>query len=417
MRKRPWILAGLAVLLVASFGAAAWKVAWARQNPEAARIARYERIFEQAWSIVDKHYYDPAFDHARWRQIRDVYRPHVREMPSETMLYINVLQNMMSRVGTSHVNIGMPPVERIESREPAAAAGPDGPSKPFGCGGRYLRIDYGFDLATVRRGAQTSLVVADVRRGSPAEQAGLAPGDLLRKMTLAHRSGGCPHATMAVVNPGQAPRALAFEVEDRENPPPRQRIDLPSGVRVLRFDKFDSISLDWLSDNLTEAPRSGLVLDLRRNGGGKIWVERKVAGLFLPEGVVVARNVSRGRERLEKTQRASSRYDGALVVLMGPATGSAGEVTAAALKHERRAILVGSQTAGAVLMSRNFPLPGGGSVQVAIADVLTPDGKRLEGVGVKPDLAVLQTLDAVRAGRDLPLEAAVQALLEGRARP
>ena len=404
-------------MLVAYLGSAAWKAAWARQNPEAARIARYERIFDQAWSTVDKHYYDPDFDHARWRQIRDVYRPRVREMPNETMFYINVLHNMMRQVGTSHVNIVMPPVERVESREAAVADSPDRPSKPFGCGGRYLRIDYGFDLATVRRGEQAFSVVADVRRGSPPERAGLAPGDFLRDMTLAHRSGGCPHATMTITNPGQAPRALAFEVEDRERPPPRQRIDLPSGVRVLRFDIFDRTSLDWLSDNLSDAPRSGLVLDLRSNGGGKVWIERKIAGLFLPEGVVVARNVTRGRERLEKAQSVASRYQGPLIVLIGPATASAAEVTASALRRQGRAVLIGSQTAGAVLMSRTFPLSGGGRVQVAVADVLTADSQRLEGVGVKPDLAVRQTLEAVRAGRDLPLEAAVQALLEGRARP
>ncbi len=404
-------------MLVAYLGSAAWKVAWARQNPEAARIARYERIFDRAWSAVDKHYYDPDFDHARWRQIRDVYRPRVREMPDETMFYINVLHNMMNAVGTSHVSIMMPPVERVESREPVVAAGQNAPSKPFGCGGRHLRIDYGFDLATVRRGAQTFLVVADVRRGSPPERAGLAPGDVVRDMTITPRPGGCSHATMTVANPGQAARKVAFEVPDWQRPPPLQRIDLPSGVRVLRFDTFDRNSLDWLSDNLADAPRSGLVLDFRRNGGGKVWVERKVASQFLPEGVVIARNVTRGRERLEKTQRVASRYEGALIVLIGPATGSAAEVTASALRRQGRAVLIGSQTAGAVLMSRNFPLPGGGGVQVAVADVLTADGQRLEGVGVKPDLVVPQTLDAIRAGRDLPLEAAERALLEGRSRP
>ena len=272
----------MATLLIAYLGSAAWRVAWARQNPEAARIARYERIFDQAWSIVDKHYYDPAFDHARWRQIRDVYRPLVREMPNEAMFYVNVLHNMMSRVGTSHVGIVMPPVDRIESREPVVAGRSDGPSKPFGCAGRHLRIDYGFDLATVRRGAQTSFVVADVRRGSPPEQAGLAPGDLVREMTLTPRSGGCPRATMTIVNPGQTPRAVAFEVPDRESPPPRQRIDLPSGVRVLRFDKFDDESEAWLTENLRQAPSNGLMLDLRRNIGGDIQVLRAVLGHFLP---------------------------------------------------------------------------------------------------------------------------------------
>ena len=108
---------------------------------------------------------------------------------------------------------------------------------------------------------------------------------------------------------------------------------------------------------------------------------------------------------------------GPLVVLIGPASASAAEVTAAALRNHRRALLVGGESAGAVLLSQAYPLPDGGKVTVAIADVLTPDGRRLEGVGVSPDLPVAQTLAAVRADRDLPLEAAEKALLDGRWRP
>ena len=120
---------------------------------------------------------------------------------------------------------------------------------------------------------------------------------------------------------------------------------------------------------------------------------------------------------MEKTFATERRFDGPLAVLVGPMSASAAEVSSAALRYHRRALLVGSETAGAVLMSRGYPLPGGGRVQVAIADWRATDGRRLEGVGVKPDLAVAQTLEAIRAGRDLPLEAAERAVVEGRWRP
>lgn len=417
VRKRAWIAVGAATLLIAYLGSAAWKVAWARQNPEAARIARHERIFDQAWSTVDKHYYDPAFDHARWRQIRDVYRPRVREMPDETMLYINVLQNMMNEVGTSHVGIVTPPVERGERREPAVAPPLDKPANSPDCGGRNLPVDLGFDLVQVRRGEQVFTVAADVKRGSAAEQAGLAPGDQLLEFTSKPTPGGCQSMTVTVANPGQATRALAFQLDYGEPSPPRQRVDLPNGVRVLRFDKFDDESETWLTENLRQAPPTGLVLDLRRNSGGDIRVLSAVLGHFLPPGSSAGVQLIRGKSRDVPIRTSKVRYEGGLVVLIGPGSASAAEVAASALRHCGRALLLGAETSGQVLASRQFPLPGGGGVQVAIADFRTPDGQRLEGVGVKPNLVVLQTLDAVRAGRDLPLEAAERALLEGRSRP
>jgi len=409
-------LFGLAVLaVVALYGWRAWEAQWAKRHPEAARIARYEKIFDVAWKTVDERYYDPNFDHQRWRKVRDAYRPRIKTAPNDGVFYVNILVNMMHQVGTSHVSVTMPvPTITPVKSGPGATARP---GKLAGCGGQFLTNDPGFDLAEVRRGHGAALVVSDVRRGSNAERAGVAPNDEVSNLKLSWRKGECPGAELRVRSEGQAPRDVAFSVDDRPPIRPMQRVDLPSGVRVLRFDRFDPASLDWLGANLPDAQAKGLVLDLRHNGGGKIWVERKIASLFLSRGVVIARSIRRGREHEEKTLKLDRRFDGPLVVLIGPASGSAAEVTAAALRYHRRARLVGGATAGSVLESQSYPLPGGGRVNVAVADVLTPDGRRLEGVGVKPDLPVVQTLDAIRAGRDLPPEAAERALLEGRWKP
>ena len=419
MRKRWWAAAlavgGVGLVVLGAQGWKAWRAEWERRHPDEARIARYEKVFDVAWKTVDEKYYDPNFDHARWRQVRDVYRPHVRDAKSDVALYVNILTNMMNLIGTSHVSVSMPiPTVSAVRSEPGA---PSRKPKPAGCGVRYLTSDLGFDFTEVRRGNDARLVVTDVRRGSAAERAGVAPDDTIRSLKVGGRNDDCPSAEITLQTVGQAPRNVAFTVEDRPSPPPVQRIDLPSGVRVLRFDRFDRDSLAWLRANLPEASTRGLVLDLRHNSGGKVWVERELLSHFLPPGAVTGRVVRRGRENVEKTVATKRRFDGPLAVLVGPMSASAAEVSSAALRYHRRALLVGSETAGAVLMSRGYPLPGGGRVQVAIADWRATDGRRLEGVGVKPDLAVAQTLEAIRAGRDLPLEAAERAVVEGRWRP
>ena len=99
-----------------------------------------------------------------------------------------------------------------------------------------------------------------------------------------------------------------------------------------------------------------------------------------------------------------------LVVLIGPSTGSAAEIFAHVMQHYGRATIVGRRTAGAVIVSRTYSLPGGGKLQVPIQDYRGLDEKRLEGRGVTPDVAVPSpALADLRAGRDPDLEKALAA--------
>lgn len=417
MRKRAWaavVVAGIAGLAAGLYGWKAWQADWARRHPEAARIARYERIFDVAWKTVDEKYYDPKFDYERWRKIRDVYRPRVKTQTHEISLYINVLHNMLQQAGTSHVAVLPPPTPLTTSSGGQVATAPR--PKNESCPDAPNRSDLGFNFIQVRRGSGSFMLVGAVRRGSPAERLGITPGDRLQNLTMTNPRDGCPHATVLLSGDG-ASRQVEFDLERGEKLASQARADLPSGVRVLRFDAFDRASVDWLARNLVDPPPRGVIVDLRGNSGGLVKAKVEISSYFLEPGTSLGRSVTRSSTRSSATRQSSMRYDGPLVVLIGPASASAAEVTAYALRYHRRAVLVGAETAGAVLTARSYPLPGGGLVNVAVADYLTPDGRRLEGVGVKPDLPVGQTLEAVRAGRDLPLEAAERALMEGRWQP
>ena len=81
------------------------------------------------------------------------------------------------------------------------------------------------------------------------------------------------------------------------------------------------------------------------------------------------------------------------------------------MKSKHRAIIVGRATNGSVLGSNFIPLPDGGQVQIPVEDVETLDGKHLENIGVTPDIEIYPRLAAIRAGRDLALEAAEARLL------
>jgi carboxyl-terminal processing protease len=158
---------------------------------------------------------------------------------------------------------------------------------------------------------------------------------------------------------------------------------LSSGALYVRFDEFQAPVLKKVEAALRKTGDHGVILDLRSNHGGYAIMGLNL--LLAPGKPVYFERDARGR-RLKSTDLWSWRYHGPLAVLVGPASASAAEVTAAALKREHRAVIVGRRTNGSVLGSDTFALPDGGAVQVPVTDVEMLDGHPLEGAGVAPDI-------------------------------
>jgi carboxyl-terminal processing protease len=86
------------------------------------------------------------------------------------------------------------------------------------------------------------------------------------------------------------------------------------------------------------------------------------------------------------------------------------------LKDHERATIVGRPTAGAVLASWFYSLPDGGELQLSREDYIAPNGRRIEGNGVEPNIVVTRTLADIRTGRDPDLETALRVLTSDPAR-
>jgi C-terminal processing protease CtpA/Prc len=160
-----------------------------------------------------------------------------------------------------------------------------------------------------------------------------------------------------------------------------------------------------------------VVLDLRGNPGGSVGVLVQVAGLFAPAGT----NVLSVRLRAEQATLAVGEdavpYGGTVIVLVDSRSGSSAEVLARFLQ-QRGARVVGDVTRGAVTGARLLKHAAGEgdirvlyAVMVTVSDVLMPDGSRLEGTGVQPDILSLPTPDDLERGAD-PVLAKAAALLD-----
>jgi len=153
-----------------------------------------------------------------------------------------------------------------------------------------------------------------------------------------------------------------------------------------------------------------LIIDLRANAGGFLRELDSVLNAILPPGVPIYAEIRSGgtRNMVRTVGVPVIPPEMPLMVLIDEGTASAAELLAAAVQESKRGTLVGVKTAGAVLVSMFLDLSDGSALSVAVFEILTGRGVRLESTGVKPDvLAALTTFD-FDAGQDHQLGWAVR---------
>jgi carboxyl-terminal processing protease len=150
----------------------------------------------------------------------------------------------------------------------------------------------------------------------------------------------------------------------------------------------------------------GLILDLRGNPGGLGGMASGVAGLIARETGNLGTSRIRGGEVRFPVFKAPKPFEGPVAVLVDSGSASTSEILAAGLQECGRAVVVGTPSAGAVLLSVVEKLPTGARLQYAMGDFKTPRGQELEGVGVIPDLTVPLARSALLRGEDNVIEVA-----------
>lgn len=264
--------------------------------------------------------------------------------------------------------------------------------------------------------AGKGILIVNVFPGSPADEAGLKPGDMIiehngkRPETQSDMAGEeGQHANIKVDRDG---KTLKFDIVRRPYSNVRKEtLSWPNKetaqIKIYSFDlSYDKENVEKLMKEASGA--KNLILDLRNNGGGAVLNMMHLLSMLAPADTPVGTFVSRSAvdryvketggsiSELDKIAKWFDRplkvskhkeidaYKGNIVVLVNGASGSASEITAAALQETRGASVIGSKSAGAVLVSIMRPISNGYLMQYPITDYVTPMGVRLEGRGVLP---------------------------------
>ncbi len=208
------------------------------------------------------------------------------------------------------------------------------------------------------------------------------------------------------------------ESEDSERKATKQYFyDKTEGLLIWKMRGF-SLEPSKVDDIMNKAKKSSaLILDLRGNGGGRVDMLLRLLGNFFPENIKVGDEKKRKetKEILVKS-RGKDSFTGKLVVLTDSSSASASEVFSKVIQSEKRGLIIGDQTAGAVMESRYFGHQVGLDVvvffgaSVTIADLIMKDGKSLEKIGVTPDEKRLPTQSDLANQRDPVLSRAAEVL-------
>ena len=278
------------------------------------------------------------------------------------------------------------------------------------------------------------LTIVSTIPNSPAEAAGLKPGDEVIAVDGDDMTGVDGNLVVRrVLGPAGTKVTLTIRREGAEDPLEfvieRAKIVIPSVESemleneigyVRLYDFGDRTTRDLraaLRDLLEEDPR-GLILDLRGNPGGFLTTAIEVASEFIGEGVVMIERFGDGREEVYEADRGGLATDIPLVVLIDAGTASASEIVAGAVQDHGRGTLVGDTSFGKGSVQDWTPLSeNGGAVRITIARWYTPDNRQIHEVGLTPDVVVEITEEDIQNDRDPQLERAIELLSSAEGLP
>jgi carboxyl-terminal processing protease len=256
------------------------------------------------------------------------------------------------------------------------------------------------------------LVIVAPIDGSPAQKAGLKPGDIILKVDDQDVSGlPLDQAVNRILGPAGSRVKLTIlnlkTTTTKDVTLTRASITLQNvtwhrlpgtsvvDLRIATFSKGVAENLRKTLRTIEKDGVAGLILDLRNNPGGLYDEAVSAASQFLKSGNVLLEKNALGKVKPVPVRPGGVATSLPLVVLINGGTSSGAEIVAGALQDARRAQLVGEKTFGTGTVLETFSLSDGSALMLAIEEWLTPDGHVIWHRGISPDVVVPLPLEVI----------------------
>jgi len=398
--------------------------------------AKYRNMqsFETAWQTVNETHYDPAFGGVDWDAVHDRYKPQIDSANDDAEFYV-LTNQMLFELNLSHLLVATH--KDLKRHLPFLLA----------------EGTIGIDIKWMGEAA----VITAVKPGTPADSAGLRPGytivgidkiaieqivsdenlfltppfnnrnrrnnianyilghiygrsDTIVKIAYSDESENIREKAINRVSRGRAvtfsptmpPAFIEFESKRLED-----------NIGYIRFNHFaEPVDTRFIAALNSMRDTRGMIIDLRANPGGFFSVLDTMAEHLLLERVLLYKCKFRSRTVDKVLDPVAEPYNKPVVVLIDEKSMSCSELFAGSLQAVKRAVIVGDRSPGYLLGADWIRLLNGGYFMHTILQPLPSNGKIIEDHGVMPDIEVRLDRDALLAGRDTQLEAAIKKIME-----
>lgn len=287
--------------------------------------------------------------------------------------------------------------------------------------------------ATMTQDPETGEIsVVSCFENTPAEEAGLLPGDVITKwngnsvdgMELSElvskiKTDSDEHLTLEIERDG---KSLEVEMTRRAIEVPTVESEmLEDQIGYIKLLEFDEVTEEQFQAALQDLEAQGmekLIIDVRDNPGGVLQTVCGMLDQILPEGLIVYTEDKNGN-RKEYTSDEEHQFTKPLAVLVNGNSASASEIFAGAIQDYGIGTIVGTTTFGKGIVQRTFYLSDGTGVKLTVAKYYTPKGHDIHKKGITPDVEVeldenVKNLTTASHEEDNQLQKAISVLLENQ---
>jgi carboxyl-terminal processing protease len=340
-------------------------------------------IVDEAWQVVNRSYVDESFNQVDWvksrtrllsknystpqqayaairRELERLEDPYTRFMdPQQFQTLSDQTSGELTGVGVIILNdarTGSPFILKVIPDSPAEEAG----LKP---GDIILNVD---DQSTVDLSARE---VAKLMRG---EVDSFVRVKLLRQ--------GIEPFSLSIPRGIIELQAVNYQLKEESN----MRIGY---IQISEFSRHTTEQVQEAINALTTSKVDAFVLDLRGNPGGLLDSSIEIAQMWLNQGLIV-RTVDRTGKPKQYYARRAALTNLPLAILVNQASASSSEILTGALQDNKRATVIGTKTFGKALVQSVHQLADGSGIAVTVAHYYTPNGTDISRTGITPDVLV-----------------------------
>lgn len=353
-----------------------------------------KKLFLNSWMIVKKRYFDSTLNNQDWDRWKNRYTNLIKT-EEDAYLAINTMLASLNDPYSHFLNSTeySEQTNNIDSKI----------------------VGVGINIST----ASGKVLVVSTIDSTPAQKAGIKPGDIILKVDNTDIQGMNITEIAKLIRGEEGTSVTIYLLRDNTKiikTLNRAEIKIKSvnhkiiknNIGYIRISSFLGVNVadDFATSLNALKTTKGLILDLRGNTGGLLPNAIYIADMFLNGGNIVSIVDRNGIKNDINAQGKTLEVERPIIILIDNATASASEIVSGALKDYNKAILIGEKTYGKGMVQKIFPMPNQTGMNLTIAKYLTPNGSDINKKGIEPDYTVKFTKKDFLKNTDPQLETA-----------